>query len=187
MAWRSFANMTALPSCVGVRVFVTGCYTWAGNRFPSPFSTGRSGPPSSRRAPPCPASGKGIISGSAQHRGPARVAALSPAAAARSRDARCPVVLGQACHLLAEPLDSPPQGGVLPGLPLDLPPQGLDLFGVPPLFPHLPARADLFVMNELTGFSGRFPAVRFPPSGFQPCGLRRLRIACLSWASSGCW
>ena len=43
------------------------------------------------------------------------------------------------------------------------------------------------VMNELTGSSGRFPAVRFPPSGFQPCGLRRLRIACLSWASSGCW
>jgi len=75
------------------------------------------------------------VSGSVRHRGPARAsAALSPAVSARSRDARCPVVLGQACHLLVEPLDSPPQGGVLPGLPLDLPPQGFDLFGVPPLF-----------------------------------------------------
>ena len=65
-----------------------------------------------------------------QHRDLApEAAALSPAVAARSRGARCPVVLGQACHLLVEPLDSPPQGGVLPGLPLDLPPQGLDLLG----------------------------------------------------------
>jgi len=51
--------------------------------------------------------------------------------------------------LLVEPLDSRPQGFVLPALPLDVlpqgfvpsvlpldvPPQGFDLLGVPPLFP----------------------------------------------------
>ncbi|MDE0074151.1 MAG: GAF domain-containing protein [Gammaproteobacteria bacterium] len=42
------------------------------------------------------------------------------------------------------------------------------------------------VTIEVTGFGRRFPAVRFPPTEFQPRALRRLRIACLSWASSGC-
>ena len=55
------------------------------------------------------------------------------------------------------------------------------------LFRHVPSRADLFVTIGLTGFGGRVPAVWFPPIGFQPRSLRRLRIACLSWASSGCW
>ena len=55
------------------------------------------------------------------------------------------------------------------------------------LFHHVPSRADLIVTIGFTGFGGRVPAVRFPPIGFQPRGLRRLRIACLSWASSGCW
>ncbi len=35
MAWRSFANMTALPSCVGVGVLVTGCYTGGHPKVPA--------------------------------------------------------------------------------------------------------------------------------------------------------
>ncbi len=78
-----------------------------------------------------------IVSGSDHDRAPARGGA-SDAEAARFRGEH-PAVLGQACHLPVEPLDSPLQGFVLPGLPLDTLPQGFDLLGVPPLF-HLVLR-----------------------------------------------
>ena len=49
--------------------------------------------------------------------------ALGPAGASgppsAQRRGERPVVLGQACHLLGEPLDLPPQGFALRGLPLD--------------------------------------------------------------------
>ena len=41
MAWRSFANMTALPSRRGVRVLVTGCYTGAHAKVPADLRLAR--------------------------------------------------------------------------------------------------------------------------------------------------
>ncbi|MCY3704623.1 MAG: hypothetical protein OXH08_03850, partial [Gammaproteobacteria bacterium] len=120
-----------------------------------------------------------IVSGSVRHRGPARAsAALSPAAAARSRGGGCPIILGQACHLPVEPLDLPlqdfvllaqpldvlPQGFVLSALPLDVPPQGFDLPGLPPLFrfvlrgQQMGVGADLVVSVGLTDSAARIPA-----------------------------
>ena len=84
--------------------------------------------------------------------------------AARFHGGGCPIVLGQAHHLLVEPFDSPPQGVVLPAQPLDLPPQGFDLFGLPPPF-RLALRGQqmaecvyLFVPVGLTDSAARVPA-----------------------------
>ena len=73
------------------------------------------------------------ITGSGHDRALAHAAASDPAVA-RPRGER-PEVVGPACHLPVQPLDSPLQGFALHCLLLDALPQGFDLPGEPPLFP----------------------------------------------------